>query len=221
MKQKSKRRSKWLKRMSVSLVLGLLVFPGFIAIANAQVLQAANGKTFDEVESIPHHRVGIVLGCSPTIGRYKNPYFVGRINAAVKLYEAGKVDRLLVSGDNGRQTYDEPTAMEQALIAKGIPKNHIAKDFAGFRTLDTMVRANKVFGLTDATIITDDFHVARSLYFAQAAGITADAFPSIGLSNAGLSSTEVREIMARGQAVLDETILQSQPKFLGRQESIP
>ncbi len=202
-------------------MLGLFAFPGFIAFANSQVLRSAEGRIFEDIQSIPHHRVGIVLGCSPTIGKSKNPYFIGRISAAVKLYEAGKVDRLLVSGDNGRLTYDEPTAMEQALIAKGVPKNHITKDFAGFRTLDTMVRANKIFRLTDATIISDDFHVARSLYFAQAAGITADAYPSIGMRNANMSSTEVREILARGQAVLDETILQSQPKFLGLQETIP
>ncbi len=220
-KQTKQRRFKWFKRIAIFLGAGLLTFPGFIAVANAQILRDAKGRTFEDVQSIPHHRVGIVLGCSPTIGRVKNPYFVGRINAAVTLYRAGKVDRLLVSGDNGRPSYDEPTAMEQALIHLGIPKAHITKDFAGFCTLDTMVRAGKVFQLTDATIITDDFHVARSLYFAHGAGIAADAFPSVGISSPDLSPTEIREILARGQAVLDHTILQKQPKFLGKHESIP
>ena len=139
----------------------------------------------------------------------------------MQLYKANKVDRLLVSGDNGSIGYDEPTAMEEALIAKGVPAEHIKKDFAGFHTLDTMVRASKIFGLTEATIITDDFHMARSIYLAEGSGIKADGFPSKAAQNLTTRSVELREIIARGGAVIDQEVLHTSPKFLGKQESIP
>lgn len=215
-KKKSRSRLKWGTVFAIAIAI-----PAFYAFANARVLQAGEGKTFEDVEAIPHHRVGIVLGCSPMIGQYKNSFFTGRIAAAASLYKAGKVDRLLVTGDNGRQGYDEPTAMEEALIVRGVPKEHITKDFAGFRTLDSMVRAKKVFGVNDATIITDDFHLARSIYFAESVGINSDGFPSKAGLNAATTRTEVREVLARGLAVIDQEVLHSQPKFLGKQETIP
>lgn len=195
--------------------------PTFYGVANARVVSLARGNTFRSTSKIPYHRVGIVLGCSPKTRSHPNPFFEGRINAAVALYEAGKVDRLLVTGDNGRPNYDEPTAMKEALMAKGIPTAHITKDFAGFRTLDSMVRARKVFGLTDATIITDDFHIARSLYFAEGAGIQAIGYPSKAVKNRFAASTEFREVLARGLAIVDRDVLHSQPKFLGKPETIP
>jgi SanA protein len=204
-------------------VVGIATFgvPTFYASANARIINHAKGSTFKNLAEIPHHRVGIVLGCSPKTGSHPNPFFVGRINAAVALYNAGKVDRLLVTGDNGRQNYDEPTAMKEALVAQGIPALHISMDFAGFKTLDSMVRARKVFGLTDATIITDDFHIARSLYFAEGAGIQAVGYPSVAAQNRFTGSIEFREVLARGLAVIDRDVLHSKPKFLGKRETIP
>ena len=215
---KPKRR---LKKVIVTVSLGILSFPAFFALANVRVLLTGKGKIYEDFAALPHHRVGIVLGCAPNSGAYRNSFFVGRINTAVQLYKAHKVDRLLVSGDNGSIGYDEPTAMEEALIAKGVPAEHIKKDFAGFHTLDTMVRANKIFGLTEATIITDDFHMARSIYLAEGSGIKADGFPSKAGQNPTTRSVELREIIARGGAVIDQDILHTSPKFLGKQESIP
>ena len=163
----------------------------------------------------------MVLGCSPRVGHYRNSFFEGRISAAASLYKAGKVDRLLVTGDNGHQGYDEPTAMEEALVKRGVPVEHITKDFAGFRTLDSMVRAKRVFGLNDATIITDDFHMARSIYFANGAGLSVDGFPSKAGLNPMTTKTEFREVLARGLAVIDQEVLHTEPKFLGKHESIP
>ncbi len=212
---------KRVKNFIVTASFVMLGIPGFIAFANGRVLSAGHAKIYENIAALPHHRVGIVLGCAPNSGAHRNSFFLGRISAAVRLYRGHKVDRLLVSGDNGSKGYDEPTAMEAALIAKGVAAEHIKKDFAGFHTLDTMVRAHKVFGLTEATIITDDFHMARSLYFAEGAGIKADGFPSKVAENPTTRSVEFREIIARGGAVLDQDILHTSPKFLGKQESIP
>jgi SanA protein len=216
-----KKRKRSFKKAMIFSVIALGSVPGFIGIANARVLAAGNGHIYEDINTLPNHRVGIVLGCSPRIGRAKNYYFEGRIKAAAELYKAGKVERLLVSGDNAHSNYNEPSAMEDALVDKGIPREHIVKDYAGFRTLDTMVRANKVFGLTDATIITDDFHMARSIFFAEGAGMKADGYPSRSGLTGFITSTEFREVFARGQAVIDQDLLHSEPKFLGKLEAIP
>ena len=215
-KDSRKPRRKRLRALFGILLVGI---PSFFCVANAMVLNAGKGKIYEDMNSLPHHRVGLVLGCAPMVGKAKNTFFLARIEAAANLYKGHKVDRLLVSGDNGRQGYDEPTAMLEALIAKGIPKEHITADYAGFRTLDSMVRATKVFGITDATIITDDFHMARSLYYDDHAGLQADGFPSKAPENPMTASIEFREVLARGRAVLDEAFHIS-PKFLGKKEVI-
>ena len=214
MSSKLKKAVKW------SVLMSMIAVPAFVAFANVRVLDAGHNKTFEDLNIVPHHRVGIVLGCAPMIRGVKNPFFESRIAMAARLYHAGKVDRLLVSGDHGTKFYDEPTAMEEALLKKGVPVNAVTKDFAGFRTLDTMVRANKVFGLSDATVVTDDFHLARSLYFARGAGIVADGVPSKSAENNMTRTVEFREILARSQAVIDQEILHTGPKFLGKTETI-
>lgn len=207
-------RAKQKKRIWLVAGICILAIPGFFGIANAMVLNAGRGKIYENKQTIPHHRVGIVLGCSPRFA-----FFRGRMQAAADLYKAGKIDRLLVSGDNGSKGYDEPSAMEKALVAKGVPKEHITKDSAGFRTLDSMVRAKKIFDLADATIITDDFHMARSIYYAENAGLEVDGYPSRADENPKTNATEFREVLARGRAVLDE-VLHVDPKFLGKKEVI-
>lgn len=184
------------------------------------MLASAKGKVCSDVAAVPHHRVAIVLGTSPRYHGAPNPYFTGRIEAVAKLYFAGKVQRILVSGDNGQLTYDEPRAMKKALVDRGVPAEAITKDCAGFRTLDTMVRAKKVFGLNDATIVTDDFHMARSLYYAKSAGLEADGFTSRTLSPKVTQSVRFRETLARACAVLDVDVLHVGPKFLGKPEPI-
>src|SRR4051812_44765415 len=125
-----------------------------LAGSSAWVLWGAKGRTYSAVSKIPENEVGLVLGTSPTLGTWQNPYFEGRMDAAAKLYHAGKVRHLLLSGDNGTRGYDEPTAMKDALISRGIPESALHLDYAGFRTLDSMARAQAVFGVRELTIIT-------------------------------------------------------------------
>lgn len=215
---------KWAKRRKKVLAgLGLLLASPLLSVGvcNAVVLVSAKGHVFSDPAEIPVHRVAIVLGTSPRYNHATNPYFAGRIDAAAKLYKAGRVQRILVSGDNSSFDYDEPTAMQKALVREGIPIGHICKDYAGFRTLDSMVRAKKVFGLDDATVVTDDFHLPRSMYYAQCAGIRVDGFPAAHLPNSWTRNLRYREALARCRAVLDTTVLQTGPKFLGKPEQIP
>src|SRR5690606_36680490 len=122
---------------------------------------------YTSVEDIPHRKVGVVLGTSKYLRNNRiNLYYQYRIDATVALYKAGKIDYVLISGDNGSQYYDEPTTFKEDLVRLGIPENKIYLDYASFRTLDSIVRANKVFLLNDFTVISQNFHNQRALAIA-------------------------------------------------------
>jgi SanA protein len=181
----------------------------------------AAGRIFRSVDQIPQHEVGLVLGTGKTTaGGNPNLHFNQRIAAAVALFKAGKVRHLLVSGDNHIATYDEPTDMRAALIAAGVPTNAITCDFAGFRTLDSVVRAQTVFGLKQFTIVTEEFHCARALWIARRHGLDAVAFAAPDLSIRWSARMKARESLARVWCALDLYVLNRSPKFPGPPEPI-
>lgn len=129
-------------RRALTVACFLLVAAGVaLFYSNWLIVNASQHLTWNDIQTVPARNVGLVLGAKPG-----NRYFTRRINTAAALYHAGKVKWLLVSGDNGKKEYDEPSAMQQALIAKGVPEAAIFCDYAGFSTLDSVVRARKVFG---------------------------------------------------------------------------
>lgn len=170
----------------------------------------------DSIEATPNYDVGVVLGCSPRMvdGR-RNLFFEGRIRAAAQLFHSGKVKHLIVSGDNAARNYDEPTAMKKALIAEGVPATHITRDFAGFRTLDSMIRARDVFGLSDFVVISQRFHTERAVYLARKHGIAATGFAAPNVVGLRAMRTYAREVASRVAAILDVYILRTTPRFLG------
>ncbi|HAE42075.1 MAG TPA: protein SanA, partial [Clostridiales bacterium] len=126
-----------------------------ILLPNLFVEFSTRKFTYDTTENIPHNKVGLVLGTTKnTVSGYLNPYYVYRISAAVELFNSGKVDYLLVSGDNSETYYNEPISMMNDLIEQGIPEDRIHLDYAGFRTLDSIVRSKEIFGQTSITIIS-------------------------------------------------------------------
>jgi SanA protein len=181
------------------------------------IVRQAVGRIFGDAATTPANDVALVLGTAPTVGegRWKNPFFENRMDAAATLFRAGKVRHLLVSGDNGRREYDEPTAMRSALVARGIPEHVITLDYAGFRTLDSIVRAHAVFGQTKLTIVSDDFHLPRALFLAKAAGLDAIGVASQRVPNQWSRKTRAREIAARIAAWLDVSLLHTKPRFFG------
>jgi len=187
-----------------------------VICCNRAVIKTAEDKMYDDVSAIPFNRVGLLLGTSPK-GRTGNPnvFYIRRIEACVALYQAGKIDRILVSGDNSHATYDEPTCIKEDLIAAGVPDSVIYLDYAGFRTYDSMVRAKEVFGLTSFTIISQPFHNERALYIATRKGLDVIAFnaPDVQLHRWQIRMT-VREWLARTKAVMDVYTCK-QPHFLG------
>ena len=173
----------------------------------------------DHTSSVPQTDVALVLGTTKLISGRPNIHFRLRMDAAASLYKARRVRHLLVSGDNSRPDYNEPEDMKQSLIERGVPAAAITCDYAGFRTLDSIVRAREIFGVTRCVIVSDDFHLARALWLADRHGITATAFHAETVSWKSSGKTRVREWLARAKAVADE-ITGTEPKFGGPQELI-
>lgn len=180
------------------------------------VEKSSRGKLFNNVNDIPCNDVGLLLGTNP-IGRTGRPniYYVHRIQAVVDLYKAGKIKVVLISGDNSHRSYNEPEYMKKDLVSKGIPADRIFLDYAGFRTFDSMIRAQKVFGQNSFTIISQEFHNQRALYICQHLGIDAVAFNAKNtISRIWRVRMYFREKLARTKAVLD-ILFGKKPHFLG------
>ena len=203
-------------------LLALVILPAAALLwSNHACQSAAAGRIFRSVEAVPQNDVAVVLGTGKLTARgYPNLHFNQRIAAAAALYRAGKVRHLLVSGDNHIKTYDEPTDMRDALVAAGVPTNAITCDYAGFRTLDSVVRAQSVFGLTNFTIVTEEFHCPRALWIARQRGLDAVAFAAPDLGARWSARVKAREVLARAWCALDLYVLARQPKFPGPHEPI-
>lgn len=192
----------------------------FIAVlitlyGNYIVRSVSENKTFTSAREIPKNKVGMVLGTSKYLRNGNiNLYFEYRIVATVKLYQAGKIEFILVSGDNGNTNYDEPTAFKNELVARGIPAEKIFLDFAGFRTLDSVVRAKEIFGQEKYTVISQKFHNDRAIYLATRKGLDVVGFNAQDVAKRGGIKTKIREVFARTKAFLD-ILFNVQPKFLG------
>ena len=211
------RTPKRLRRVLMAMVLVGVVGPVLaIVYASYAVAAAAEGWVFDDIGAVEHRRVGLVPGCSKlTHDGRMNLYFQYRIAAAAELFKAGKVDYLLVSGDNHRHGYDEPSDMRDSLIAAGVPADRIECDYAGFRTLDSVVRAKEVFGQSQIIIISQRFHVERAIYIAAHRGVDAVGFVARDVTAGYSGKTKLREQLARVKTVLDVRLLRTQPRFLG------
>lgn len=188
---------------------------------HALVWWTACGVCHSGVDQVPVRKAGLVLGCVKKVGRFDNLFFNTRVDAAAKLFHAGKVQYLIVTGDNSRNGYDEPTDLKAALIKKGVPADRIYCDYAGFRTLDSVIRAKEVFGQDDFIIISQRFHNERAVYLARRSGISkVVAFNAADPDSDSIYKMHFREIFARCKAVLDVEILGTRPRFLGKRVSI-
>ena len=168
-------------------------------------------------EALPECHAALVLGCSPTVmnGRFYNSYFTARIKKAAELYHSGKVKKLLLSGDNGRKEYNEPQEMRKALVALRVPDEDIYCDYAGFRTIDSVIRADAVFGQRKFIVVSQSFHCERAIYLARHLGIECYGYAAdVRLARRHVLRRCIRETFARVCAVFD-IICCRQPKFYG------
>ncbi|MEU1289072.1 ElyC/SanA/YdcF family protein [Kitasatospora sp. NPDC005856] len=187
-----------------------------LALAPSAWVWFAAGDRVGTVESAPAAPVAVVFGAGLDQGK-PSPYLEHRLVAAVDLYREGKVQAILVTGDNGRVEYDEPDAMYTYLIQHGVPEDRVVRDYAGFDTWDSCTRARRIFGVDHAVLVSQDFHVRRALALCEAAGIRSYAVGVPEPHDATWLYGGLREVAGAGKAAGD-ALLRPDPLFLGPEE---
>lgn len=202
-------------------IIGFVSLIGFVLICNILITKNAKGKLYNNSTEIPYNKVGLLLGTGKYLANgYINKYYQYRIDAATALLKASKIKYIIISGDNSRKEYDEPTTMRTDLINNGIDSTLIYLDYAGFRTFDSMIRLKEIFGQDSATIISQQFHNERAIYIAKQHGIAAIGFNAKDVAkNAGFK-TKLREKFARTKLFLDNWF-GKKPKYLGEKIILP
>lgn len=209
---------RWLKRIVIGIILLLVLI---ICACNIWIVKSTEEKVFWDLTLLPDHRIALVLGTSyRSVGGGPNPFFQNRIEMAATLYAMGKIDHFILSGDNSSKYYNEPMEMKKALIRKGVPASAITLDYAGLRTLDSVVRSKKIFGQNKITIITQPFHSYRALFISRYYDMDAVAMVAEDPEPEQTFKVRLREYFARTKAVLDLYIFKTDPRFLGEKEEI-
>jgi SanA protein len=200
----------------------VLAIVGGVMVCNLWVVLSTQGRVHQSVESIDTMPVGLVLGTTRKVGPDQaNPHFDNRLAAAAALYHAGKVRHLLVSGHREVSGYyDEPRDMTARLVELGVSAAAITPDHSGLRTLDSIIRAKKIYGVQRLTVISDDFHVNRALFIADREGVEAIAFRGDSVDVQQSLRARTREYFARVKAVIDLYLLDTQPGEMGERREI-
>lgn len=199
----------------------VLIFMTLVIVAVSVFIEqrAQSAGMFSSLDQLPERRIGIVLGASVRQSGKPSDVLADRLDTAIEAFRSGKIHHFLLSGDNSTVSYNEPEAMKKYLIARGIPLSAITADYAGFDTYDTMWRARSVFGVDNAVIFTQDFHLSRSVYIADALGISVVGMASDRQRYLSIRYFTLREMLSRVKAFI-EVISGSQARFTGPREVI-
>ena len=202
-------RKKVIRYIIIVVVAITITCLALILICNQIVVNNAEGKVFSEIDSVKYNKVGLLLGTTPQarITKVKNYFFIYRLDAAEQLYRAGKIEKILISGDeHSLDGINEPECMRDSLVARGIPAEDIYLDGKGYRTINSVINANKVFGLKSFTIISQEFHNERALYQAEHLGLDVEnlqAFNAKMPTSRRAYLTSIREYFARVKMFID------------------
>ncbi len=193
----------------------------FIVFANYNIKQSSDSFLYDDASKIPTTKVAMLLGTSKTLSSgFPNAYFTNRIKAAADLYNSGKIKYIIVSGDNSRKDYNEPEDMQLALMQQGVPQDKIYLDFAGFRTLDSVLRSKEIFGQQKLIIISQKFHNERAVFLARKNNIEAYGYNAENVNKYAGLKTNLREYFAKAKVYWD-LLFGVEPKFGGDKVVIP
>lgn len=212
-------RKKWLIISTISLISLAVILILLLWFVHSRVVAAGKGRIYTLDQEVPPQKVALVLGARVYKSGQLSPLLRDRVDAAVKLYQDGTVQKLLMSGDNRTIKYNEVTAMRNYAIEAGIPSDDIVRDFAGFRTYDSIYRAKELWDLDEMIIVSQKFHLPRALYIAKQLGIEAIGVAARHDPHRGLRTAAKREVAARLLAWLD-VLLERDPYFLGPKESL-
>lgn len=184
------------------------------------VIAAGQDKVFNVDDDIPPARVALVLGAKVYQDGSLSPVLADRVDTAVELYKRGVVEKLLMSGDNRTDNYNEVTAMRDYAVRNGVPSDDVVRDFAGFRTYDSIFRAKELWNLDEMIIVSQRFHLPRSIYIAESLGVKATGVIAKGrYYPVSLKRASQREIGARLLAWID-VLVGRDPYFLGPKETL-
>jgi vancomycin permeability regulator SanA len=189
-----------------------------VALLPSAWLRLTEDNRVRSEQNVPHEPVAVVFGAGLVGDGKPSPYLAHRLDAAARLYAAGKVRVLLVSGDNSRTSYDEPAAMRTYLEAHGVPQAKIVLDDAGFDTWNSCSRAKRIFGVDRAVLVSQGFHIRRALALCTAAGIDAYGIGVDEKHDATWYAGGARELLAADKAALD-AVVKPAPHFLGPHEN--
>ena len=197
-------------------VLAAFAVAGLFAVLlnDLAITRNASARLYYLVDETPECQVGLVLGTSKYAEGDVNRYYRARIEAAAELFHAGRIRAILVSGDASTRYYDETTTMQRDLIELGVPEDYILLDYAGVRTLDSVFRAKKVFGLDRVTVVSQQFHCERALYLADAVGLAATGYCAEDTPYSDSLMMRGRETLARVMAFADLNLFGTQPRSL-------
>lgn len=209
-----------LRRIFYLLLLAFIVAFISLYFCNNLISNAADEFTYNDPDLIPDTKTGLLLGTSKYLKNGSvNLYFQNRITAAVDLFKSGKISNIVISGDNSKTTYDEPTDMKNELIKNGVDSTKIYLDYAGFRTYDSMVRFKEIFGQTEGIVISQQFHNERAIYIGQKLGMKMYGYNAKDVSKYYGFKTMLREKFARVKVMID-FLVGAEPKFLGEKIEI-
>lgn len=212
---------KLLKYLIITITLLLALY--YIALYNYnKMAKEAKPFIYTSVKDIPAKRSALVLGCSKYLrGKRINYFYKYRIEATLKLWRAGKIKAIVVSGDNSHESYDEPTQMRDDLVKAGVPSKYIQLDYAGFRTLDSIVRAEAIFDLKDYIVVSQRFHLDRAIFIAHEKGQEVLGFVAKDFANTiWAKRMRRREMLARVKAWLDLKVFGVEPRFYGEKVEV-
>jgi len=191
-----------------------------IILADVIIENSTNNLVYNDINKIPHNKVGLLLGTSKYLkSGFSNLYFKYRIEATTNLFKAHKIEYVVISGDNSKKDYNEPLDMKNELIKSGIQDSLIILDYAGFRTFDSVIRINKIFGQNNFTVISQEFHNKRAIYIAKYFGFKAIGYNAQEVNLYSGIKTQIREKFARVKVFID-LLINKKPKFLGNKIEI-
>ncbi len=196
----------------ILLIVGIV--PLTILASHLIVIGVAGAYCYDSLDRLPASRVGVLLGTSRyTATGGPNPYYLSRLEAARQLFVSGKIQSILVSGYRTTHGYDEPRAMREDLIRRGIPSDRILGDDHGDRTFDSIIRVKKVFNIDSCVVISQRFHVERAVYIGRRYGMIVDGYAAPDNPDRPGFTQHFRELLARVRAVIDVEILHTDPLY--------
>jgi SanA protein len=209
---KKNRRRVTVKRFLVFLFCATVLL---VVWANAKVM-GYRDQAFSQVDALPTQKACLVLGASKYVSSgAENSFYRNRMAAAKQMFDAGKCAKIVVSGDNRRSDYNEPEDMKQSLVALGVPQDRIHCDYAGGRTLDSVLRFKHIFGQASGIVVSQAFHNERAIYIGQAHGMALVGFNAQEVDLVFGLRTQLREVFSRVRAVLDVEVFHSNPRHYG------